>query len=1105
MPVPGRFPAIAAAMAVLPALAFFPPEDSRDGVTVRLIGFDEGRGLPRLEAAERDGAAPFEFDVSVENATGAAIDAPLSVWLNDDWEVAAGSAAPSPEAQTMPCAAFPHSTNVLHFSAIPREGRVLPALYPIHASLALPGGDPIHPVAVFRATGGTQAGPVFVQVGDGPARPVAECPETGAFFDEGWQSASGDVRFGYYAQPPWITGAGCVWRDIPVRLPAGTTLRLLFSMALKSPSRDSDGRSDGADYKVFVVEDGGGATEIHSGLVKSYEWANCSADLSPWAGKDVTVRLWNGSGPAGDVNYDRCLWGGVGVADGEDPSNDLAPGAPAAGRANLLEMPLNVRGEAWTAALTPGPCGLIDGTISFTDGEHSVSFSGFTCAIDNVLVGAGPLDALCTGWEAESSGGAGAQHPSCAIIHRIALPDGRAVAARATFFADGPALRIRWDMPGTVRSTRGTPRFTRLGLGPGSVPAARAYMSFGNVLENPRDFELTAGNFRNLARHAGADYPGGASLCQAVDVYPDRVVSRRESNVFAVETSHDATFSFVPSACGAFAAARAFRDVCGYKRSPSWREAATRTCLDQWGGGYATAVAGIEEAAKYGVTNAVFVRHGWQRWGFDYRLPEIWPAGGRVDGFHAMAAAAKRFGMLFAAHDNYIDYYPDAPGFSYDDIAFDAGGAPCEAWFNGREKAQSYRFAPGAFVPWLRRNAAALRDAVAPDACFIDVFGNLAPWDWFDRSGRFHERTETAAEWGEAFDEYRRVLGSSAGVMLSEAGHDALVGHLDAGQPDHFTAAAWMSSGEYDDAERVPWQDIVTHGSFVLYGGGLGWRYSSNSHARNGSVPETGSGSDSYMCTTVIGGRSPSCDMEPFDVRIVSTEWLLAAVCRDLALSDFQSFGFEGSIHRQRAVFADGEGGGGQVWVNRKGDWRLQNGLSLPPDGFYAETRAARAGIVEIGGRRCAFAESPSALYLDGRPDRRDGAGRPDTARAADMADFAPVLHPDARASHSDALALPCAVKTDGAFRLEREPDGSLLITHLPDQTGFFDVEIDLADIARPGATPTRGCAPAPVVIAVEPVGPQLPSAWPGWRQTGSRLSLHLDTRAFAARVRFSP
>ena len=466
--------------------------------------------------------------------------------------------------------------------------------------------------------------------------------------------------------------------------------------------------------------------------------------------------------------------------------------------------------------------------------DSSSSFTGFTCAIDNILVGAGPLDARCTGYEVEAPC-PDAQAPSCAILHRIDLRDGRTVVARATLLADGPALRIRWDMPGTVRDERGSPRFTRLGLGPGSLPAARAYLSFGNVIENPRSFSLSAGNFRNLARHAGADYANGASLCQAVDVYPDRIVCRRESNVFAVESCHDATFSLVPSARGAFAAARAFRDVADYARSPAWREAATRMCLDQWGGGYAKTIAGLEKAAKYGVTNAVFVRHGWQRWGFDYRLPEIWPAGGGVEGFLGMAATARRLGMLFAPHDNYIDHYPDAAGFSYDTIVFDADGTPHKAWLNRRKMAQSYRWAPTAFLPALRANAAALRDAFHPDGVFIDVFANLAPWDWYDRAGRFHPRTETAAAWGEAFDEYRRILGGGA-VAISEAGHDALVGHLDAGQADHFTAAAWMSSKEYADAERVPWQDIVTHGSFVLYGGGLGWRYASNSA---GATPRT--------------------------------------------------------------------------------------------------------------------------------------------------------------------------------------------------------------------------------------------------------------------------
>ena len=121
-------------------------------------------------------------------------------------------------------------------------------------------------------------------------------------------------------------------------------------------------------------------------------------------------------------------------------------------------------------------------------------------------------------------------------------------------------------MPGAVRDERGSPRFTRLGVGPGSLPAARAYMSFGNVLEEPRSFELTGGLFRNMASHAGADYPNGASLCQAADALPDRVLCRSASNVFAVETSHDATISFVPSARGAFAAARDWRDVADQVR-----------------------------------------------------------------------------------------------------------------------------------------------------------------------------------------------------------------------------------------------------------------------------------------------------------------------------------------------------------------------------------------------------------------------------------------------------------------------------------------------------------------------------------------------------------
>ena len=91
-----------------------------------------------------------------------------------------------------------------------------------------------------------------------------------------------------------------------------------------------------------------------------------------------------------------------------------------------------MRGEAWTASFPPGSSGLLDGTLAFTDGERTLSFTGFTCAIDDIAVGSGPLDARCTGFEIEDS----------AILHRIDLRDGRTFVARAALRADGPALRI---------------------------------------------------------------------------------------------------------------------------------------------------------------------------------------------------------------------------------------------------------------------------------------------------------------------------------------------------------------------------------------------------------------------------------------------------------------------------------------------------------------------------------------------------------------------------------------------------------------------------------------------------------------------------------------
>ena len=123
-------------------------------------------------------------------------------------------------------------------------------------------------------------------------------------------------------------------------------------------------------------------------------------------------------------------------------------------------------------------------------------------------------------------------------------------------------------------------------------------------------------------------------------------------------------------------------------------------------------------------------------------------------------------------------------------------------------------------------------------------------------------------------------------------------------------------------------------------------------------------------------------------------------------------------------------------------------------------------------------------MFVDGRPDRHDGTGPADTANAAALADFADL-----------------GIKTDGAFRLERDgATGDLLLTPIPGSAPFR-AEIDLAKVGVPGfasghpvATPLRGC---------EPIEPSLDAASPDWRQKDGILSLSLDAKSFAYRLVF--
>jgi hypothetical protein len=182
-----------------------------------------------------------------------------------------------------------------------------------------------------------------------------------------------------------------------------------------------------------------------------------------------------------------------------------------------------------------------------------------------------------------------------------------------------------------------------------------------------------------------------------------------------------------------------------------------------WDGRYGQSAKDLAKAFRYGLTDAAVVWHNWQRWGYDYRLPDIYPPNpqyGTTEEFAALVRVCKDQGVLFAPHDNYIDFYPDAVGFTYDNIAFDHDGQPRRAWYHAARQAQSYRTRADRLRPFLERNVRMIGEGIAPDAYFIDVWSSMGPYDYWSADGQFFPRTVTRQVWRDSFAWIRDYLAS---------------------------------------------------------------------------------------------------------------------------------------------------------------------------------------------------------------------------------------------------------------------------------------------------------------------------------------------------------
>lgn len=115
---------------------------------------------------------------------------------------------------------------------------------------------------------------------------------------------------------------------------------------------------------------------------------------------------------------------------------------------------------------------------------------------------------------------------------------------------------------------------------------------------------------------------------------------------------------------------------------------------------------------------------GWGRHGYDNLHPDPLPpheqAGGAA-GMRELADTVNGLGYIFGIHDQYRDYYYDAPSFSFDNaVMYENGEHPfCSIWYGGKHSFLCSALAPD----YVRRNYAKFREyGIDVHAAYLDVF-----------------------------------------------------------------------------------------------------------------------------------------------------------------------------------------------------------------------------------------------------------------------------------------------------------------------------------------------------------------------------------------------
>jgi hypothetical protein len=295
-----------------------------------------------------------------------------------------------------------------------------------------------------------------------------------------------------------------------------------------------------------------------------------------------------------------------------------------------------------------------------------------------------------------------------------------------------------------------------------------------------------------------------------------------------------------------------------------------------------------------GVERAIVFVSGWPHLGYDRQHPDPLPPPEQVGGWEGMkrlADTCRELGYPFIFHDQYRDYYLDAP--SYDPqfaIHEEDERLPPRAfpgsrfgdskegqipfmrhWDGGKQTYLNARFQPG----HLRKNYQLFFDhGIRPQGIYIDVIGYVTPDEDFNPE---HPTTRSDAMRGQI--ECLNWARNNLGFTATESGSDWVIPYVD----------CVNQSGGTGKCIPVPLYNLVYHDAvFISYGG-----------------QRTGGRSNLLM--GLLCGGVPELPVSADDEESLALLRQMAALHRRVALVEMTNHEFLGKErHGERTTFADG-------------------------------------------------------------------------------------------------------------------------------------------------------------------------------------------------------